>query len=419
MKKSLIAAAVAVSLSAPAMAQVSISGFFNASYDQFSVSQQNAARVGAKNENRITDNSSRILFNVSEDLGGGMRAIGQFDLRVAMDAMQPINPTTAAAAATGAPTPPVNVINGGNNHVGLQTNLGTFRFGRQDIQYTENALFMPVGLATIASHAGFFHSVGARAMTGATRTANLAWWVSPRWNGTQLTLGYSTNPGGNSSNPTQGENDLAKVGDGARAGSGTWIKLDSAIGSSLNIVYSQVDLKHDYTGLTQAAGGGGAAATGLAAADFGRAWTGTAMADESGKVLTGKYNLGGGWNVGAGLSRNKTTVVITGVATTQNGTQFGLGYTTGAHQVGLGYTTLGDRKTGGANQVETGGKLWTLGYGYNLSKRTQLHASYVSLDNETNANFGLFYNASTVMANAAALNGERHTAYSLGIRHSF
>jgi len=409
MKKSLIASAIAVSVAAPAMAQVSISGFFNASYDYNGISQQNASRVGRLNESRITDNSSRIIFSVNEDLGGGMRALGQFDLRVAMDAMQPIHSgDTLAAANAGAP--PVNVINGGNNHVGLATPVGTFRFGRQDIQYTENATFMPVGLATIANHAGLFHGVGARAITGASRTPNLAWWVSPRWNGVQATLGYSTNPGSSSSQAVQSENDLAKTGNGSRVGSGTWIKLDAAVGK-LNVVYSQVDMKPDYTGLAQTVGGGGG---------VNGTWTGLALSDEKGKVLTGKYDLGGGWNVGIGFSRNQLENVLSGVQTKQSGTQLGLGYTTGAHVIGFAMTNMGDRKvTGTGTAAATGVKAHTLAYGYNLSKRTQLHASYVVMDNDANANTGLFYNAVTVMGNSGVLNGEKHSAYSLGVRHSF
>ena len=411
MKKSLIASAIAVSVAAPAMAQVSISGFFNASYDYNEISQQNASRVGRLNESRITDNSSRIIFSVNEDLGGGMRALGQFDLRVAMDAMQPLHPLSSALAAN---TPTVNVINGGNNHVGLATPVGTFRFGRQDIQYTENAGFMPVGLATIASHAGVFHQAGSgRIMTGASRTPNLAWWVSPRWNGIQATLGYSTNPGSNSSVATQSENDLAKTGPGSRVGSGTYIKLDGTVGK-LAWVYSQVDMKPDYTGTQQtvSAGGSAVAATGD--------WTGNGMADEKGKVVTGKYDLGGGWNVGLGFSRNQTEAVLTGLQTKQSGTQIGVGYTTGAHQIGFLMTSMGDRKLSTTGtQAATGVKAHTLAYGYNLSKRTQLHASYVVMDNDANANTSLFYNAVTVMGNASTLNGEKHSAYSLGVRHSF
>lgn len=413
MKKSLVALAVAASVTAPAMAQVTISGFFNASYDTHTISSQNANRVGRLSEDRVTDNASRIIFNANEDLGGGMRAIGQFDLRVTMDAMQPINPLDPSLANSNRPN--VNVINGGNNHVGLATAAyGTFRLGRQDIQYVENASFNPVGMATIANHAGVFHGVGATTMTGATRTANLMWWVSPRWNGIEATVGFSTNPIGSSSDAVQAENDLAKTGVGARKGGGTYFKLDSDLGN-LRLVYSQVDLKSDYTGLAQTANGGGARATG-ASADY----TGAALPDHSGKVLTGKYNLGGGWNVGLGLSRNKTTVVLTGVSTTQNGTQFGLGYTTGAHQVAATYTTASDQKTSNNGiTANTGVSIITLAYGYNLSKRTQIHASYVNLDNESAAATGLFYNAASVMGNASALAGERHSAYSLGIRHSF
>lgn len=414
MKKSLIASAIAVSVAAPAMAQVSISGFFNASYDYNEISQQHASRVGRLNESRITDNSSRIIFSVNEDLGGGMRALGQFDLRVAMDAMQPIHTGQSLSGSLAANTPAVNVINAGNNHVGLATPVGTFRFGRQDIQYTENALFMPVGLATIASHAGLFHQAGSgRTMTGASRTPNLAWWVSPRWNGVQATLGYSTNPGSNSSVATQSENDLAKTGNGSRVGSGTWIKLDAAVGK-LNVVYSQVDMKPDYTGTQQTPGAGGAAVA--ATGD----WTGNTMSDEKGKVLTAKYDLGGGWNIGLGFSKNQLENVITGVQTKQGGTQLGLGYTTGAHVIGLGMTNMGDVKlsTTGA-QAATGVKAHTLAYGYNLSKRTQLHASYVVMDNDANQNSNLFYNGVTVMGNSSARPGEKLSAYSLGIRHSF
>jgi len=354
-----------------------------------------------------------------------MRAIGQFDLRVAMDAMQPINPLdpgiTNAGTGINQNRPNVNVINGGNNHVGLVTGYGTFRFGRQDVQYVENAHFNPVGTSTIANHAGVFHGVGTTAMTNATRTANLMWWVSPRWNGIEATVGFSTNPLGSSSDAVQAENDLAKAGaQGARKGGGTYLKLDSDLGK-LKVVYSQIDFKSDYTGLAQTAGGGGArtAAAGgntAASADY----TGAALPDHNGKVLTGKYNLGNGWNVGVGLARNKTTVVLTGVSTTQNATQFGVGYTTGAHQTGLSFTTASDQKVSTTGiAANTGISMITLAYGYNLSKRTQLHASYVNLDNEAAATTGLFYNAASVMGNAAALAGERHSAYSLGIRHSF
>jgi len=413
MKKSLIASAIAVSVAAPAMAQVSISGFFNAGFDYHEISQQNASRVGRLNESRITDNASRIIFSVNEDLGGGMRALGQFDLRVTMDAMQPIHTGQGLLGSLAANTPAVNVLNGGNNHVGLATPVGTFRFGRQDIHYTENAGFMPVGQATIASHAGLLASVGTRTITGASRTPNLAWWVSPRWNGVQATLGYSTNPGSNSSVATQTENDLAKTGNGSRVGSGTYIKLDAAVGK-LGLVYSQVDMKPDYTGTQQTAGGGGSAVA--ATGD----WTGNTMADEKSKVITAKYDLGGGWNIGLGFSRNQLENVLTGLQTKQSGNQIGLGYSTGAHVIGFLMTNMGDRKlsTTGA-QAATGVKAHTLAYGYNLSKRTQLHASYVVMDNDANASNGLFYNAVTVMGNASALNGEKHSAYSLGVRHSF
>ena len=94
MNKKLLAVAVAGALGAPGVAlaqsSVTISGYLKAGFDQVKVTSPSAARSAAGtnlSESRVTDHSSRILFNVVEDLGGGMQAIGQFDLRISMDAV--------------------------------------------------------------------------------------------------------------------------------------------------------------------------------------------------------------------------------------------------------------------------------------------------------------------------------------------
>lgn len=72
------------------------------------------------------------------------------------------------------------------------------------------------------------------------------------------------------------------------------------------------------------------------------------------------------------------------------------------------------------NKLETGakGNAVTLAYSYNLSKRTNLYASYAKLDNNNLAAFGLFASTPSVVPPAAAL-GSDPSALSLGIRHSF
>jgi predicted porin len=83
----LCALAAIAATSAFAQSTVTISGFGNLSYDLFSVSQGKAAsaRTSNKSEDRVTDNSGRIIFASNEDLGGGMRAFWQVDVRPLMD----------------------------------------------------------------------------------------------------------------------------------------------------------------------------------------------------------------------------------------------------------------------------------------------------------------------------------------------
>ena len=121
MKKKLLAVAVAGALAAPGLAlaqsSVTISGIFKTSLENINIGSPTAARAaGAKNkENRLSDDSSRIIFNVVEDLGGGLAAVGQIDMR--------FNSETGAGMTTS-----------GTTHVGLRsTSMGRVICGRQDV----------------------------------------------------------------------------------------------------------------------------------------------------------------------------------------------------------------------------------------------------------------------------------------------
>ena len=61
---------------------------------------------------------------------------------------------------------------------------------------------------------------------------------------------------------------------------------------------------------------------------------------------------------------------------------------------------------------------WALAYTYSLSKRTNLYASYASLDNNNSAVFGLSSSSVTIAPAATAL-GKDPDVFSLGLRHSF
>ena len=61
---------------------------------------------------------------------------------------------------------------------------------------------------------------------------------------------------------------------------------------------------------------------------------------------------------------------------------------------------------------------FALGYGYNLSKRTQLYATVARVDNDDRANRGLTVSSSS-LASPTIAAGRNVTGYEFGIRHSF
>jgi predicted porin len=69
MKKHLIVAAVAAAVAVPAMAQVTVSGRIDTSYQSFDAGEESSTRV---NGSLLTTN--QIVFSGSEDLGGGLKA---------------------------------------------------------------------------------------------------------------------------------------------------------------------------------------------------------------------------------------------------------------------------------------------------------------------------------------------------------
>jgi len=82
----------------------------------------------------------------------------------------------------------------------------------------------------------------------------------------------------------------------------------------------------------------------------------------------------------------------------------------GAHRV---YANYQQQKQGNAK-----GNSWALAYTYSLSKRTNLYASYASLDNNNSGVFGLTSSSVTIAPAVTAL-GKDPDVFSLGVRHSF
>ena len=188
MNKKLMAVAVAgaftaAPLAAFAQSTVTISGFFKSSVESISIHSPAATRTGNTSETRLADDSSRIVFNVVEDLGGGMRAVAQADMRINTS-----NPSSGL--------PPMS----GNTHVGLRGSWGQVRAGLQDLHYggRESYLTDKGDLRTDSISLLAYAGGGGQSIANATRTPNVVWYDSPElWGGFTGRVAYSFSPANN------------------------------------------------------------------------------------------------------------------------------------------------------------------------------------------------------------------------------
>src|SRR5438445_4443357 len=135
MNKKLMAVAVAGALAAPAtvLAQVQIYGRANLGVDNYSASGATAANSDFKARNRVFDNSSRLGFRGTEDLGGGLRAVFVIESGVNIDTGSQNSQFGGANASTG-------FLASRDSYAGLEGNWGRVTFGRQSIHWVSGVL---------------------------------------------------------------------------------------------------------------------------------------------------------------------------------------------------------------------------------------------------------------------------------------
>jgi predicted porin len=369
MQKKLLALAVAGVLAAPAVAMaqsaVTISGFFKVGLDNYSIGSATAARNGLNtSETRITDNSSRILFGITEDIGGGMAAIAQLDMRFA--------PDTGSLTANG------------NTWVGLRgTSWGTVTLGRHDLHYGKQP-------DDIASKAGALQAASvalmdyvarggtANAIAGATRTNNVLRYDSPNWSGFAFTAAYSTNPTGT-------EADLSSS---ARKGN-AYTFNPSYTASNFAVGWSYWNQKADNP-------------------------TATSASDQKSNVFYGYYTVAG-FKVGAALNSSK---IQTSGGTTlfdRRSWTIPVSWTSGPHNIYAHYTKANKDKVLGDG---SDAKMIAAAYVYDLSKRTSVGLTYAKINNSSLAAYN-FHNISAGGTNSLVNNGESPRLVALTVRHAF
>jgi predicted porin len=369
MQKKLLALAAAGVLAAPAVATaqsaVTISGFFKVGIDNYSISNPTAARNGLNtSENRITDNSSRIIFGISEDLGGGMAAIAQLDMR--------FSPDLGTLDARG------------NTWVGLRgASWGTVTMGRHDLHYGRQPDDISTKAGALQASAVALMDYVARggtanAIAGVTRTNNVLRYDSPNWSGFAFTAAYSTNPTG----PEADLNSSARKGN-------AYTFNPSYTASNFAVGWSYWNQKAD-------------------------APTATSASNQKGNVFYG-YWTGGGFKVGAAINDSKIE--------TSGGTKLfdrrswtvPVSWTSGPHNIYAHYTRANkDKVLGDGSEA----KMIAAAYVYDLSKRTSVGLTYAKINNGTLAAYN-FHNISAGGLNNAVNNGESPRLVALTVRHAF
>lgn len=385
MQKKLIALAVAGLVSGGAFAQtnVTISGLVRMSVEQYKLAGVPAGQ-DASNENRVSDQSSMLVFSGREDLGGGMYAGFVIDNR--------FSPDLGAFGASG------------NTNIHLGGNWGRVAMGRQDLHYgTAIESYKAYTLQNILSN-GIFSQVGGAVIANATRTPNVVMYDSPNMSGFTVRLAGSTNWAGNE-------------GSGVRAAGATDPGKGSATNLALNYANGPIKAGYSYWRAT-AEGGRGTLAAG--AALIGTATSGTGV-DQRGDTLQFGYTFPMG--VAVGLGWNKSRIEGSDLEVSRTAWVLPISYTFGANQIAFTYAKANNLSgSGAAGATDTGANAYTLAYGYSLSKRTNVGVAYTRLNNQTNASYNLFAmaaNGGTQVTNGATRVGSDPQQLSVNMNHSF
>jgi predicted porin len=365
MNKRLLAVAVAGAFALPGVAlaqsSVTISGFLKGGYETLSMGNCGRAAGTHCSQHGVVDDSSRIIFNMREDLGGGLAAIGQLDMRMSIDA---------------------GVLAGsGNNHVGLQSkSWGRIFFGRQDVHYfnRESELTVRGSLRADSISLLAFAGGGTFAVAGATRTPNVVHYTTPNWGGFTAIVAYS------STGPTAVESD---IGSAIRKGH-AWTVNPNFAGKNFQVGYSYWNSKPD----------------------------GAGAIDQKAHRLYGSYSWGG---LKVGLAWDNSELSTTGVGgarfSERDAWSIPVQYTWGNHGIYGHYTKANDDDV---LPGDTSARMLALSYAYNLSRRTSVAVTYARINNDAAAAYSLF-TMTGLGIGAGTLAGEDPRMWALTLRHAF
>ena len=382
MNKKLLAVAVAAALAAPgvAMAQassVTISGIFKVGLEYLNYATVPVNTRLNTAQARVVDNSSRILFNVTEALGNDLSAVAQLDVRFA--------PDQAGTA------PASNPIGSGNTWVGLNSkSWGRVTMGRHDLHYGKSPDDTAAKAGALGATAiSLFDYINGSSVANGSRTQNVVRYDMPTWNGLDAIVAWSANPTSTTDadmsalNPTT---NTSRKGDG-------WNINPQYTNGPFQIGYSYWRAKQDApTAVTY---------------------------DQRGDSLYGYYKFGGfkiglGWNKSRFDNPTNSTLVIE-----RSAWSLPMSYVTGAHNF-VGHYTRANGASGVAGTINnSGARMVTFAYVYDLSKRTSVGLSYAKINNDAAASYNFFTSGSLGSADATVAAGESPRLLQGTVRHAF
>lgn len=345
-----------------AMAQTSVQVYGRLNVDLESIKYSNPTGGVSGDQNRLSSNSSRLGFRGTEDLGGNLKALFQIESSV--------NPDAGSGTLAGR-----------DSFVGLQGDWGKVRLGIMDDvfkgmgEYTDR--FKGTGIEDDGTIAG----MGGGGVGFTRRQINSVRYDTPHLNGFEGQVQY----GWEEEAAINPKTSLTMAG---HYGTGPF-KIGVAYGLHHNFTVGRSDkgyrigAKYDF-GSFDVAGG-------ITRLDYD---LGTS------NIVHNYYTISTGIKLGGGVLSLKYGFTPDNSGSAANGAVTAAG-------------SDGARLFKGPN---SGAKLYTVGYEYNLSKRTQLYTYYTRISNNANANYRFGTNGINI---AQAGPGASPSGFVLGVSHDF
>ena len=367
MKRTIVALAVAGAFLAPAAAKADGSGIVLTGLIHGDIGfGKNKAADGTKlykTQPNIGTFATRWEIDGTEDLGWSQAIFG-----LAMDQKFAGGNCKGGIACN---NNNIGDLNNRNSFLGLTGGWGTLKIGQNEhlyeiqqiVQDPDPASESQYGLLTLMTEWGGPHNGFTR------RDGQSVWYASPSLGGAVIEAAYIT-PSGTSAAGTQ-----SKTGNFSPYGIQLGVSWKAAFGLSLYGAYAQ----YNDEDLTKSKDKAFRLGVGYGMELF--------QVDVFGEQL--KYTND------VGTNDKRTNIGVSGA----------LNF--GQHHIRGAFSVAGKLKQNGNSLADSSARLYYIGYGYTLSKRTELQAIYGRLDNKDAANFG------------GLGNGVDSDRIGVGIRHTF